>query len=212
MLKGHVFKEQVFGNHIFALFINTFLNGKNGVISNYKNGMQVTYSNNTITIQNGVVCIQGRFLEEDTDTDLDAGTEAAFCRLVVEINLDNTNTEEELTQASYKILKNTSNYPALTQTDIVNNNAGIYQFELASFKTSLNGITDFQDKRSFLDFQSIYTAIQNEFNIVLDELEQELANVEDGSEFVLKSSVMSGTEEPDDEIGNNGDLYIQYLE
>ena len=212
MLKGHVFKEQVFGNHIFALFINTFLNGKNGVISNYKNGMQVTYSNNTITIQNGVVCIQGRFLEEDTDTDLDAGTETAFCRLVVEINLDNTNTEEELTQASYKILKNTSNYPALTQTDIVNNNSGIYQFELASFKTSLNGITDFQDKRSFLDFQSIYTAIQNEFNIVLDELEEELAGVEDGSEFVLKSSIMSGTEEPDDEVGNNGDLYIQYLE
>ena len=212
MLKGHVFKEQVFGNHIFALFINTFLNGKNGVISNYKNGMQVTYSNNTITIQNGVVCIQGRFLEEDTDTDLDAGTETAFCRLVVEINLDNTNTEEELTQASYKILKNTSNYPALTQTDIVNNNAGIYQFELASFKTSLNGITDFQDKRSFLDFQSIYTAIQNEFNVVLDELEEELAGVEDGSEFVLKSSIMSGTEEPDDEVGNNGDLYIQYLE
>ena len=212
MLKGHVFKEQIFGNHIFALFINTFLNGKNGVISNYKNGMQVTYSNNTITIQNGVVCIQGRFLEEDTDTDLDAGTETAFCRLVVEINLDNTNTEEELTQASYKILKNTSNYPALTQTDIVNNNSGIYQFELASFKTSLNGITDFQDKRSFLDFQSIYTAIQNEFNVVLDELEQELAGVEDGSEFVLKSSIMSGTEEPDDEVGNNGDLYIQYLE
>lgn len=212
MLKGHVFKEQIFGNHIFALFINTFLNGKNGVISNYKNGMQVTYSNNTITIQNGVVCIQGRFLEEDTDTDLDAGTETAFCRLVVEINLDNTNTEEELTQASYKILKNTSNYPALTQTDIVNNNSGIYQFELASFKTSLNGITDFQDKRSFLDFQSIYTAIQNEFNIVLDELEEELAGVEDGSEFVLKSSIMSGTEEPDDEVGNNGDLYIQYLE
>ena len=212
MLKGHVFKEQIFGNHIFALFINTFLNGKNGVISNYKNGMQVTYSNNTITIQNGVVCIQGRFLEEDTDTDLDAGTETAFCRLVVEINLDNTNTEEELTQASYKILKNTSNYPALTQTDIVNNNSGIYQLELASFKTSLNGITDFQDKRSFLDFQSIYTAIQNEFNVVLDELEEELAGVEDGSEFVLKSSIMSGTEEPDDEVGNNGDLYIQYLE
>ena len=212
MLKGHVFKEQVFGNHIFALFINTFLNGKNGVISNYKNGMQVTYSNNTITIQIGAVCVHGRFLEEDTDTDLDAGTESAFCRLVIEINLDNTNTEELLTQASYKILKNTSNYPALTQTDIVNNNSGIYQFELASFKTSLNGITDFQDKRSFLDFQSIYTAIQNEFNVVLEELEQELANVEDGSEFVLKSSIMSGTSEPDDDVGNNGDLYIQYLE
>ena len=25
MLKGHVFKKQIFGNQIFALFINTFL-------------------------------------------------------------------------------------------------------------------------------------------------------------------------------------------
>ena len=44
MLKGHVFSKQIFGNPIFALFINTFLNGRDGVSNNYKNGMQVTYS------------------------------------------------------------------------------------------------------------------------------------------------------------------------
>ena len=27
MLKGHVFSKQLFGNPIFALFINKFLNG-----------------------------------------------------------------------------------------------------------------------------------------------------------------------------------------
>lgn len=36
MLKGHVFSKQLFGNPIFALFINTFLNGINGVSNNYK--------------------------------------------------------------------------------------------------------------------------------------------------------------------------------
>ena len=31
MLKGHVFKKQIFGNQMFALFINTFLDGANGI-------------------------------------------------------------------------------------------------------------------------------------------------------------------------------------
>ena len=42
MLKGHVFSEQIFGNQIFALFINTFLHGRNGVSNNYKEGMAIT--------------------------------------------------------------------------------------------------------------------------------------------------------------------------
>ena len=50
MLKGHVFSKQIFGNPMFALFINTFLNGRNGVSNNYKNGMQVTYSGSNLSI------------------------------------------------------------------------------------------------------------------------------------------------------------------
>ena len=63
MLKGHVFSKQIFGNPIFALFINTFLNGQNGISDNYGNGMEITYNSNILTVQSGVVCIQGRFLE-----------------------------------------------------------------------------------------------------------------------------------------------------
>ena len=53
MLKGHVFAKQLFGNSIFALFINTFLNGKNGISKDYKNAMAITYSGSTINVDSG---------------------------------------------------------------------------------------------------------------------------------------------------------------
>ena len=187
MLKGHVFAKQIFGNPIFALFINTFLNGKNGVSNNYKNGMSLSYSGSTVTVNSGAVCIQGRFLEEDTSTPISAGTDNAYCKLVIEIDLDKENTESDFTQASYKIVRSSSGYPNLTQTNIVKNNAGIYQYELARFRAETGGITNFQDMRTFLDFDSIYDAMQTEYEEILEELEQELANVEDGSAYLLKA-------------------------
>lgn len=211
MLKGHVFKEQIFESQIFAYFIDTFLNGQCG-IGDFGNKMQVTYSGSNVTVQDGITCVKGRFIEEDSSKTLNAGTDTAFCRLVIEIDLSKENTEENLNQVSYKIIKGASDYPALTQTDIVRNNAGVYQFELASFKTSLAGIANFEDKRTYLDFKSIYNTIQIEFREVLQELESELAGVEDGSAYVLKSSILSGTEAPSDDIGSDGDLYVQYIE
>lgn len=186
MLKGQVFSRQLFESQIFALFINTFLNGENGVSSNYKNAMQPTYSGSNVTINSGAVCIQGRFLEEDTGYTVNAGTNPAYCKLVIEINLDEQNTESEFNQGSYKIITGSSTYPTLTQSDIVKNNSGIYQYELARFRTTASGITDFQDMRTFLDFDSIYTHIKNNYETLLKELEDELANVEDGSAYVLK--------------------------
>lgn len=197
MLKGHVFKRQVFGNQIFALFIDTFLNGKCGISNKYGEKMQVTYNGSVLYVNSGCACIKGRFLEEDTSTEIVAGTENAFCKLVIEIDLDKENTDENLLQATYKVIKSNSNYPALTQTDIVANNSGVYQFELAQFKTTASGITDFADRRTYLDFESIYAVIKNEFKqlevqekteykAMLDELEELLENVTDGSAYVLK--------------------------
>lgn len=202
MLKGHVFSKQIFGHPIFALFINTFLSGENGVSNNYKNGMKPTYNGSTVNIDSGAVCVQGRFLEEDTSTSVQAGTNNAYCKLVVEIDLDKQNTESEFNQASYKIITATSNYPALTQTNIVKNNSGIYQYELARFKTTASGITDFKDMRTFLDFSSIFDEIRTNYNTVLEELQQSLADVKDGSDYLLKSA--GGTVEG--EIKANGGL------
>lgn len=187
MLKGHVFSKQLFGNPIFALFINTFLNGTDGVSNNYKNGMALSYSGSTVTVQSGAVCIQGRFLEEDTSTTIAAGTENAYCKLVIEIDLDKQNTESDFQQGAYKIIKGSSSYPTLTQTEVVKNNAGIYQYELARFRTSANGITDFSDRRTYLDLPSIYNSITEDYRMVLEQLEQELSNVQDGSAYLLKS-------------------------
>ena len=122
MLKGHVFSQQIFGHPIFALFINTFLNGENGVSDNYKNGMAITYSENALTVDSGAVCIQGRFLEEDSSTTISAGTDTAFCKLVIELDLDKENTDSSFVQGTYKIIKSASAYPTLTQTNIVKNN------------------------------------------------------------------------------------------
>lgn len=188
MLKGHVFSKQLFENPIFALFINTFLNGENGVSNNYKNGMQVTYSGSTLTIDSGAVCIQGRFIEEDTSTQIATGTNNAYCKLVIEIDLDKQNTESQLNQVAYKVITSASSYPELTQTNIVKNVSGIYQYELARFRTTASGITDFQDMRTFLDFDSIFEEIRQEYGQVLQELQDELASVVDGSDYLLKSA------------------------
>ena len=178
MLKGQVFKEQIFESQIFAFFVDTFLNGKCG-IGKYGNNMELSYSGSNVAIQNGVCCIKGRFLEEDSNTIIDAGTNTAYCRLVIEIDLSKENTEEFFLQGSYKILASPSAYPALTQTDIVQNNSGIYQYELASFTTSLNGITNFQDKRTFLDFDSIY-----------EEIRKHIQAIDDESIFQLKPTIL----------------------
>lgn len=203
MLKGHVFSKQLFGNPIFALFINTFLNSKDGVSNNYKNAMAVTFSGSTVTVDSGAVCIQGRFLEEDTSMTMTAGTDNAFCKLVIEIDLDKQNTDSEFLQGAYKIIKSTSGYPNLTQTNIVKNNSGIYQYELARFKTSANGITEFKDMRTFLDFDSIYDAIKVEYRAVLQQLQNELTNVEDGSAYLLKNG---GTIDGKIQVANSGDI------
>ena len=203
MLKGHVFSKQIFGNPIFALFINTFLNGRDGVSNNYKNGMQVTFSGSNVTVASGAVCIQGRFLEEDTGSTVPAGTDTAYCKLVIEVNLDLQNTESQFNQASYKVVKSASGYPNLTQTNIVKNNAGVYQYELARFRTNASGITEFQDKRTFLDFDSIYDEMEAEYGEVLQQLKDQLESVKDQSDVLLKTG---GTISGKIEVGTGGDI------
>lgn len=169
MLKGHVFENQLFGNPIFAVFVNTFLAGENGIINGFGNSMAVTTSGSNLTIQSGVCCIQGRFLEEDTSTTISAGTTPSYARLVLEIDLDKTNTENDFQQGYYKIITNSTAYPELTQDDIVNDVSGVYQFPLGRFQITSNGVTGYADERNYLDFLSIYGEIQEHIGAIDDE-------------------------------------------
>ncbi len=211
MLKGHVFTEQIFGNEIFALFIDTFLDKKNG-IARYKEEMALSYNENTITVRSGCVCVRGRFIEEDSSKDIIVESGNDYCVLVIEVDLNQENTEEELKQVTYKVLKGINNYPELTKNDIVEENLGIYQFELARFRMSNNQITEFQDKRVYLDLTSIYEEIKNQGQSIIENLEEELTTAKEGSIYVLKESIKSGLDKPTDDIGVNGDMYMQYFD
>ena len=101
--------------------MDKILNGQDGVVQDYKNGMAVTYSGSNVSIASGAICIQGRFLIEDSSTTLNAGTESLYCKLVIEIDLDKTNSENDFQQGYYKIVTSSSSYPNLTQTNIINN-------------------------------------------------------------------------------------------
>lgn len=206
MLRGYVFKEQIFESQIFAFFVDTFLNGQCG-IGNFGNNMEVTYNESNVTIQDGLACIKGRFVEEDSSKTINAGTETAFCRLVIEIDLSKENTEEALNQVAYRIVKGTNDYPNLTQMDIVKNDAGIYQFELARFKTTSSGIIDFADKRTYLDFNSIYKTIKEEYRELLKKIQQELTNIENGSAYMLNKVEVANIK-----LKGNGsvEMYVQF--
>ena len=182
MLRGQVFSEQVFSNECFAHFINTFLNKKNGVTK----GCNITNTNNSITVNAGYFCIQGRFLEVVGSDTLQITPNTEYCKLICEIDLSQTNTETQFNQASFKVLSGTSSYPTLTKQDL-ENGGSIYQFEFAQFQNTTSGIINLKDTRTFLDFNVIYAEIQEEYREILEQLQAELANVEDGSAYVLKT-------------------------
>ena len=190
MLKGHVFKEQIFGNHIAALIFDTFLNGSNGIRNNYKKNMEVTYNGSTLTVQSGVAIIQGRPVEEDSSTSISAGTDTAYCKLVIEIDLNKQNTDTEFNQASYKVIKSTSSYPNLTQN----------QYELVRFRTGSSGILDFQDMRNYIDFETIYKMIENK-----------IKEIEDGSAFATKLKIITGQEVATNEYIDGKRVYLKRL-
>lgn len=166
MLKGDVFEYQQFENQIFAIFIHLFMNKASGVAKSYKNAMDITYSGHTVTINNGVCLVQGRFLEEDSSTTIDTGIETAFCKLVVEVDLDKTNTISSFNQGMYRIVKSESAYPTLVQEDTAGMNAGKYQYELARFKVSDGTVTEFQDMRTYIEDQLQYGELANLSTIV----------------------------------------------
>ena len=176
MLKGDVFVNQHFPVNTFSAFIDTFLNGSCGIKNGYGDSFEPTYTTDAVTINSGLACIRGRFFREDSSTTLECTSVGlVYCRLVIEIDLSKTNTRERLNQLTYKILTDGNNYPELVQQDIIMNESGVYQYELASFLCNSNGISGFVDKRTYLDFDSIYESI-----------EEHIREIEQGSIYVTK--------------------------
>ncbi len=182
MLKGHVFNLQTFTSEAFALFIDKFLNGRSGVAK----GCELSNTANSVTIGEGYFVVRGRFLQIISGETISNITTDGYYSLVCEIDLSKTNTMDALNQAVIKTISSTSAYPTLTQQDITGSGT-IYQYEFARFRVESGSITNFTNKSTFVDFTTIYDVIQNEAQGVLDDIEQALQDVLDGSAYLLKS-------------------------
>lgn len=195
MLKGHVFNLQTFTSEAFALFIDKFLNGRSGVAK----GCELANTANSVTVSDGFFVVKGRFLEVISGVSISSITDNGFYSLICEIDLSKTNTVDELNQAEIKIIHDSSAYPVLTQQDITADGT-IYQYEFARFKVENGSVTNFTDKRTYIDFESVYDQIEKESQTVLNEIQQALADVLDGSSYLLKSG---GTIDGDLEVTGN---------
>lgn len=186
MIKGFRFTNQLANAEVDARIHQEFLNKNDGIFY----GMNISKTNNSITIAEGLCEIAGRPVAViDTET-VNVGTNTSYCLLILEIDLSKGSTKDVFEQVSFKILESSSAYPSVTQEDInmYNGENNIYQLEFARFRTGSTGIIEFKDTRKFLSFTGIYAQIKTDCEKVMAEIKQELANVKDGSDYLLKST------------------------
>lgn len=182
MLKGHVFNLQTFTSECFALFIDTFLNKNNGLVK----GCALSTTTNSATIGAGYFVVEGRFLQIIDNETITNITNDGYYSLICEIDLEQTNTTTELNQANIKIITNASDYPVLIQENL-NDNGSIYQYEFARFNVVSGIITNFTDKRTFIDIQSVFDSIQDETGELIAQIQSNLNDVLDESLYFLKT-------------------------
>ena len=186
MIKGFRFTNQLANAEVDARIHQEFLNKNDGIFY----GMNISKTNNSITIAEGLCEIAGRPVAViDTET-VNVGTNTSYCLLILEIDLSKDSTKDVFEQVSFKILESSSAYPSVTQEDInmYNGENNIYQLEFARFRTGSTGIIEFKDTRKFLSFTGIDAQIKADCEKVMAEIKQELANVKDGSDYLLKST------------------------
>lgn len=188
MIKGFRFTNQLANAEVDARIHQEFLNKNDGIFY----GMELSYTNNSVTIAEGLCEIAGRPITVIDSETVAVSTESLYCLLVLEIDLSKDSTKDTFNQASFKLLTSSTSYPTVTQQDI-NKYSGtdtIYQLEFARFKSGSTGISDFKDTRQFLNFDGIYTQIKANCENIIEQIKQELASVEDGSAYILRNNIV----------------------
>lgn len=198
MIKGFRFTNQLANAEVDARIHQEFLNKNDGIFY----GMDLSKTNNSITISEGLCEIAGRPVAVINNETVAVSTESLYCLLILEIDLSKESTKDNFSQVSFKLLTSSSSYPSVTQQDInkYNGENNLYQLEFARFKSGTSGITEFKDTRKFLSFNGIYSQIKSDCDAVINQIKQELLNVKDGSSYLLKSG---GKIDGDLEVSNN---------
>lgn len=148
MIKGHTYDKQLYNSVAHRLLNREFLDNENGIL-NQGSKCGMTYTTNSITVNDGFIVIQGGITEIEYSDTINVELDDSYCRLVYELDLSKVNDESNFNQGKLKIISSSSGYPSLTQ-QVLTENSGVYQFELAQFKAATAGITNFVDKRTYL--------------------------------------------------------------
>ena len=199
MIKGFRFTNQLANAEVDARIHQEFLNKNDGIFY----GMNISKTNNSITISEGLCEIAGRPVAVIDSETVNVGTENLYCLLILEIDLSKDSTKDVFNQASFKLLTSSTSYPTVTQQDInkYSGTESLYQSEFARFRSGSNGISEFKDTRKFLSFSGIYAQIKADCDAIINQIKQELKNVEDGSAYLLKKG--DGKIEGSLEVTNN---------
>lgn len=178
MIKGFRFTNQLANAEVDARIHQEFLNKNDGIFY----GMDLSKTNNSITISEGLCEIAGRPVAVINNETVAVSTESLYCLLVLEIDLSKESTKDTFAQAYFKLVTSSSSYPNVTQQDInkFNKIDNLYQLEFARFRSGTNGITDFKDTRKFLNFDGIYKKVQEDCNNIIKQIQQELVDAEVG--------------------------------
>lgn len=199
MIKGFRFTNQLANAEVDARIHQEFLNKNDGIFY----GMNISKTNNSITISEGLCEIAGRPVAVIDSETVNVGTENLYCLLILEIDLSKDSTKDVFNQASFKLLTSSTSYPTVTQQNInkYSGTESLYQLEFARFRSGSNGISEFKDTRKFLSFSGIYAQIKADCDAIINQIKQELKNVEDGSAYLLKKG--DGKIEGSLEVTNN---------
>lgn len=189
MIKGFRFTNQLANAEVDARIHQEFLNKNDGIFY----GMNLSKTTNTITVSEGLCEIAGRPIAVIDSETITTSNNSLYCVLVLEIDLSKESTKDTFEQVNFKILTSSSGYSNVTQQDInkYNGTNKIYQLEFARFKTGTSGITDFKDTRKFLNFNGIYTQIKEDCHGIIEQIENELMYVKEGSSYLLKAIQLS---------------------
>lgn len=205
MLKGENYSSQLYENWANRLAFNTMLGGECGVVEDFANEMEVTYSGTTISINTGCAIIKGGILRNTTSSTLSVTLGAnLYYKVIIEIDLSKTNTSEEFNQGYFKLISNSGSYPTLTTQDIVNNtSSGIYQFELAQFTTSTTAISNFTETKKMLSYEALMQEVRDTIDqIAQDNLTASMVAYDNSGSNMTSTDTQSAIDELKGDIDN----------
>lgn len=158
--RGVTFAKQAVSSKDDAHIFNVLLNGRNGRTK----GCKMSFSTDHVNIQPGYFFAAGRLIEITSTEQVVTPTNATgttYCRLVFEIDLAQTNTNDKFNQGSFKVLSSTLDYPALTQENL-DEGGNVFQLPFARFTKTINGTTNFVSELELIgrrsDEEIIYVA------------------------------------------------------